>query len=99
MGICAAPDNKKPQIKIQLSAKNQQMERQLVEELRILLTNKGVKIDFSPLTVDRELLYMKINYERGLNVLTLANGTTEINSDSMEKIADEIVKKSREAGV
>ncbi len=99
MGICAAPENKKPQIKIQLSAKNQQMERQLVEELRILLTNKGVKIDFSPLTVDRELLYMKINYERGLNVLTLANGTTEINSDSMEKIADEIVKKSREAGV
>ena len=98
MGICAAPENKKPQIKIQLSAKNQQMERQLVEELRILLTNKGVKIDFSPLTVDRELLYMKINYERGLNVLTLANGTTEINSDSMEKIADEIVKKSREAG-
>ena len=97
MGICAAPENKKPQIKIQLSAKNQQMERQLVEELRILLTNKGVKIDFSPLTVDRELLYMKINYERGLNVLTLANGTTEINSDSMEKIADEIVKKSREA--
>ena len=87
MGICAAPENKKPQIKIQLSAKNQQMERQLVEELRILLTNKGVKIDFSPLTVDRELLYMKINYERGLNVLTLANGT------------DEIVKKSREAGV
>ena len=99
MGICATPENKKPQIKIQLSAKNQQMERQLVEELRILLTNKGVKIDFSPLTVDRELLYMKINYERGLNVLTLANGTTEINSDSMEKIADEIVKKSREAGV
>ena len=98
MGICDAPENKKPQIKIQLSAKNQQMERQLVEELRILLTNKGVKIDFSPLTVDRELLYMKINYERGLNVLTLANGTTEINGDSIEKIADEIAKKSREAG-
>jgi hypothetical protein len=98
MGICAAPDNKKPQIKIQLSAKNQQIERQLVEELRNLLTNKGVKIDFSPLTVDRELLYMKINYEKGLNILTLANGTTEINGDSIEKIADEIAKKSREAG-
>ena len=98
MWICASPENKKPTLKIELSAKNQELERQLVEQLSNLLTNKGVKIEFSPLSVNRELLYMKINYEKGLNILTLANGTTEINSDSIEKIADEIAKKARESG-
>ena len=62
MGICASPDNKKPILKIELSAKNQELERQLVEQLSNLLTNKGVKVEFSPLSVNRELLYMKINY-------------------------------------
>ena len=28
---------------------------------------------------------MKINYEKGLNSLILSNGTTEINTDSIEK--------------
>ena len=98
MGICGTPNNKKPQIKIELSAKNQESERLLVQELKNLLTNKGVKIDFSALSVNKELFYMKINYEKGSNILTLANGTTEINSDNIEKIANEIIKKSREVG-
>ena len=41
---------------------------------------------------------MKINYEKGSNILTLANGTTEINSDNIEKITNEIIKKSHEVG-
>lgn len=57
-----------------------------------------MKIDFSALSVNKELFYMKINYEKGANILTLANGTTEINSDNIEKIANEIIKKSHEVG-
>ncbi len=36
---------------------------------------------------------MKINYEKGLNILTLANGTTEINSDNIEKTNEIYYKK------
>ena len=39
MGICDTANNKKPQIKIELSTKNQESERLLVEELKNLLKN------------------------------------------------------------
>lgn len=36
---------------------------------------------------------MKINYKKGSNILTLANGTTEINSDNIEKMQMKLLKK------
>lgn len=52
-----------------------------------------MKIDFSALSVNKELFYMKINYKKGSNILTLANGTTEINSDNIEKMQMKLLKK------
>ena len=97
MGICATAP-KKPKIIVEVSAQNQESENSLVEKLKDLLVQKGVSIEFTTLGVNKELLYMKIVYQRGSeNSMTLASGTSEVTEESLEKIAEEIAKKVKDA--
>jgi len=93
MGVCAAPE-KKSKLNITISAKNEEFERKLVEKLQQDLTIKGVKIDYSPINVERDLLYMKIIFQKGPdNLITLTNGSTEVTNEIIDRIEDEILKK------
>ena len=97
MGICTAAP-KKQQVVIEVSAQNQESEKGLAEKLKEILTQKGVSIEFPPIIVNKELLYMKIIYKRGSEKsLTLASGTSEVTVESLDKIAGEIEKKVRDA--
>ena len=95
MGVCAAPE-KKSKLNITLSAKNEEFERKLVEKLQQDLTNKGIKIEYSPINVERDLLYMKIIYQKGTdNFIALTNGTTEVTNEIIDRIEDEVMKKCK----
>ena len=97
MGICATAP-KKPKIIIEVSEQNKDSEKNLADKLKELLVNKGVTIDYSPININKELLYMKIVYQRGSeNSMTLASGTSEVTEESLERIADEVGKKVKDA--
>ena len=97
MGICAT-EPKKPKIVIEVSEQNKDSEKNLADKLKELLVNKGVTIDYAPININKELLYMKIVYQRGSeNSMTLASGTSEVTEESLEKIAEEIAKKVKDA--
>ena len=96
MGICAT-EPKKPKIIIEVSEQNKDAEKNLSDKLKELLVNKGVNIEYAPITIKKDLLYMKIVYQKGSeNSMTLASGTSEVTEESLEKIADEIAKKVKD---
>lgn len=97
MGICAT-EPKKPKIIIEVSEQNKDAEKNLADKLKELLVNKGVNIEYAPININKELLYMKIVYQRGSeNSMTLASGTSEVTEESLERIADEVAKKVKDA--
>ena len=94
MGVCQAPEKKNSKLNITLSAKNQEFEKNLVEKLQQDLANKGIKMEYSPINVDRDLLYMKIILEKGPDhIITLTNGTSEVTNEIIDRISDEILRK------
>ena len=97
MGICAT-EPKKPKIIIEVSEQNKDTEKNLSDKLKELLVSKGINIEYAPITIKKDLLYMKIVYQKGNeNSMTLASGTSEVTEESLEKIADEIAKKVKDA--
>ena len=93
MGVCQAPE-KKTKLNITLSAKNEEFEKKLVEKLQQDLANKGIKMEYSPINVDRDLLYMKIILEKGPDhIITLTNGTSEVTNEIIDRVSDEIMRK------
>ena len=96
MGICEAKPHR-PKLNIELSTINQETERGLVERLSASLKQKGVSIDILPPSINKELLYMKMVYQRGGTLMTLASGTSEVTPEQIERIAEEIAKKVTES--
>ncbi len=94
MGVCQSPEKKTNKLNITLSAKNEEFEKKLLEKLQQDLVNKGIKMEYSPINVDRDLLYMKINLEKGPDhIITLTNGTSEVTNEIIDRISDEILRK------
>ena len=94
MGVCQSPEKKTNKLNITLSAKNEEFEKKLLEKLQQDLVNKGIKMEYSPINVDRDLLYMKIILEKGPeHIITLTNGTSEVTNEIIDRISDEILRK------
>jgi hypothetical protein len=94
MGVCQAPEKKNNKLNITLSAKNQEFEKKLVEKLQQDIANRGIKMEYSPINVDRDLLYMKIILEKGPDhIITLTNGTSEVTNEIIDRVSDEIMRK------
>jgi len=94
MGVCQSPEKKTNKLNITLSAKNEEFEKKLLEKLQQDLVNKGIKMEYSPINVDRDLLYMKISLEKGPDhIITLTNGTSEVTNEIIDRISDEILRK------
>lgn len=97
MGACSTPP-KKPKLIIEVSAKNETNEKALAEKLKEFLTAKSCQIDFDPILVNRELLYMKITYKRGGDSeMCLASGSSPLDENKLDNIAQEICNKVKEA--
>ena len=89
MGVCQAPEKKTNKLNITLSAKNEEFEKKLLEKLQQDLVNKGIKMEYSPINVDRDLLYMKIILEKGPDhIITLTNGTSEVTNEIIDRVSD-----------
>lgn len=97
MGVCNAPP-KKPKVIIEVSAKNETNEKALAVKLKEFLEAKSCQIEFEPILVNRELLYMKITYKRGGDSeMCLASGSSPLDENQLENIAQEIFNKVKEA--
>ena len=96
MGICNS-EPKKAKITCEVSSQNEESEKAMLGKLKESLNVKGVEVQWDEIVVNPQLLYMKIIYSRGSNVMTLASGVNEVTKGDLDKIADEIAKKYRES--
>ena len=95
MGVCETKPQQAKLI-IELSTINQETEKGLVERLKESLMQKGVSIEILPASINKDLLYMKMVYQRRGTSMTLASGTSEVTPEQIERIAEEISKKIKE---
>ena len=57
MGICAT-EPKKPKIIIEVSEQNKDSEKNLADKLKELLVNKGVTIDYAPININKDNIFL-----------------------------------------
>lgn len=97
MGICSS-EPKKPKLIIALSAKNEDNEKLLAENMKNMLIAKNCQIDIDPIKVNRELLYMKITYKLGgESEMCLASGISALDESKLNEIVQEICSKVKES--